>query len=65
LFPLWFFKNDTVQRRCSQHTRTLTPMNTGTQILPYEHLRRLSIADLEHPEVTYGISSSTGTSLTT
>jgi hypothetical protein len=24
----------TVQRRCSQHTRTLTPMNTRTQTLP-------------------------------
>jgi hypothetical protein len=30
-----FFKNDTVQCRCSQHARTLTPMNTRTQILPY------------------------------
>jgi hypothetical protein len=29
-----FFENDTVQRRLSQHTRTLTPMNTCTQTLP-------------------------------
>jgi hypothetical protein len=28
------FENDIVQRRRSQHTRTLTPMNTRTQTLP-------------------------------
>jgi hypothetical protein len=29
-----FFEIDAVQRRCSQHARTLTPMNTRTQTLP-------------------------------
>jgi hypothetical protein len=29
-----FFENDTVQRRRSQHARTLTPMNTRRQTLP-------------------------------
>jgi hypothetical protein len=55
-----FFLNYTVQRRCSQHARTLTPMNTRTETLPL-----LAPSDLEIPEVTNGASSSTGTSLTT
>jgi hypothetical protein len=33
-FFLFFYENDTVQRRRSQHARTLTPMNTRTQTLP-------------------------------
>jgi hypothetical protein len=35
-----FFLNYTVQRRRSQHARTLTSMNTRTQTLPYQHLQR-------------------------
>jgi hypothetical protein len=31
---LIFFKNYTVQRRCSQHAHILTPMNTHTQPYP-------------------------------
>ena len=40
-------------------------MNTLTQTLPYEHLRRTEPADLEIHEVTMDASLSTETSLTT
>ena len=40
-------------------------MNTLTQTLPYEHLRRTEPADLEIHEVTMDVSLSTETSLTT
>jgi hypothetical protein len=35
---MYFFGIHTVQHRHSQYARTLTPMNTRTQTLPYEHL---------------------------
>ena len=36
------FFNHIVQLRYSQRAHTHTPMNTRTQIYPYEHLLRLS-----------------------
>jgi hypothetical protein len=61
-----FFWDYTVQRRRSQHARTLAPMNTCTQTLPlWAPPKDWAPADLEIPEVTNGASSSTGTSLTT
>jgi hypothetical protein len=60
-----FFENYTVQHRYSQHLRTLTPINTRTQTLPYEHLRRTEPANLEIHKVTIGASLSMGTSPTT
>jgi hypothetical protein len=61
-----FFENDIVQRRRLQHARTLTRMNTRTQTLPlWAPPKDWTPADMEIPEVTNDVSSSTGTSLTT
>jgi hypothetical protein len=61
-----FFLNHTVQRRRSQHARTLTPMNTRTQTLPlWAPSKDWAPADPEIPEVIISASSLTGTSITT
>jgi hypothetical protein len=44
---------------------TLTSMNTRTQSLPYDRLRKPKSTDLEIHEVTIDVSLSMGTSLTT
>jgi hypothetical protein len=50
----------------SHHTHTLTPVNICTQILPlWGPPKDWAPTDLEIPEVTTSVSSSTGTSLTT
>jgi hypothetical protein len=62
----FLFEIHAVQRKRSQHARTLTPMNTRTQTLClWAPPKDWAPADLEIPEVTNGVSSSTGTSLTT
>jgi hypothetical protein len=49
------FLNDTVQRRRSQHARTLIPMNTHTQTLPlWAPPNDWAPTYLEIPEVTNG-----------
>jgi hypothetical protein len=62
----FFFEIHTIQRRRSQHARTLTPKNTRTQTLPlWAPPKEWAPADLEILKVTTDASSSTGTSLTT
>ena len=66
-FPLLRFnsvapkKNEITQYNADTHTS----MNTHTQTLPYEHLRKLNWQIFEIDEVTTNASLSTGTSPTT
>jgi hypothetical protein len=58
-----FFKNYTVQHRCSQHTCTLIPMNTHTQTLPiWEHLTDLEERLIIDGNVAYHLMHNAGKS---
>jgi hypothetical protein len=62
---LVFFENDTVQRKHSQHTRTITPMNTRMQTLPlWAPPKDWAPANLEIPEVTNGGGAAFGDDVT-
>jgi hypothetical protein len=54
------FFNYTSTDADARHACTLAPINTRTQTLPYEHIRKTVPTHLKINEVTTGVSLSTG-----